>query len=506
MKKMLKRSLALVMSVILIAGLMCMGVSAADDRPVRVELDGKAVAFTDAEPQIIDGRTYVPFRAVFEALGAEVGFDAETRTVSATRNGTTVTIPIGSSTITVKQGAASYKNIMDAAAFIEGGRTYIPVRFAAEALGCCVGWDADDRTVILVDTESMINKAIENGKFTLLEKYMDYSEKLNRGNYEVKMNMDLAATVLASKVLTASYDVSGIVAGNTAGEMSMTIKMDMGGLVDLLAKLEDADKDEILAYLAEEGITELSGEITIQVRMDMDKGAMYMKMSGIPELEKTLPADTWLFFDFGEQIDELIDALGSYVVSPLELSESANYRQLVVSLINEMHYIYDKDSAYDEIKAQVDAIIGALDDSAFVKNGQSYTNTRKIDEIGMTVTLRLDTNSAGEVVGYELGADMAVPFDELAPLAELGLDESDLAELGKQLGVALKADDLKLTMRMSMDAKNKQTLKMELSMGDLLLVTINAEGSYTATTKVPDTGLPAGAKSMGFEQWIESMY
>ena len=57
MKNMLKRSLALVLSVMLIAGLLCTGVSAADDRPVRVELDGKAVAFTDAEPTRVDGRT-----------------------------------------------------------------------------------------------------------------------------------------------------------------------------------------------------------------------------------------------------------------------------------------------------------------------------------------------------------------------------------------------------------------------------------------------------------------
>lgn len=497
MKKMLKRSLALVLSVILVAGLLCTGVSAADDRPVRVELDGKAVAFPDAEPTIVDGRTYVPFRAVFEALGAEVGFDAKTRTVSAERNGTTIRIGIGSHLIEVTNGAISYSNYMDAAAFIKGGRTYIPVRYAAEALGCCVGWDADDRTVIIVDTESMVNKAIEDGQFTLVGKFMDYSEKLNKGNYEVRMKMDLACTVLATKVLTASYDVSGIVAGNTAGEMSMTIKMDMGGLVDFMAKLEGADKDEILAYLAEEGITDTKMEVTAQARVDMEKGAMYMNMSGIPGMEKLLPADTWLYIDMSEMLEEL----DSFGVNLLDMDYSdLKVQSVVAPLINQMSYIYDKDSAYNEIKAKVDTIIGAFADSAFVKSGQSYTNTRKIDEIGMTVTMRLDTNSAGEVVGYELGADMAVS------LAELGLSEGDLDELSEQLGVKVKADELKLTMRMGMDAKNKQTVKMELSAGNLVIMTINADGSYTPTTKAPDTGLPAGAKSMSLEQWIESIY
>ncbi|MCM1150083.1 MAG: copper amine oxidase N-terminal domain-containing protein [Butyricicoccus sp.] len=500
MKNIFKRSLALVLSVMLIAGLLCTGVSAADDRPVRVELDGKAVAFPDAEPTIVDGRTYVPFRAVFEALGAEVDFDAATRTVSASRNGTTVLIPIGSSELTVQQGGVSYSKYMDAAAYIEGGRTYIPVRYAAEALGCSVGWDADDRTVILVDTESMVNDAVENGKFTLVGKLMDYSEKLNKGNYEVKMKMDLACTVLAAKVLTASYDVSGIVAGNTAGEMSMDIKMDMGGLVDLLAKLSGEDeaqaKKELTEALAEEGFTDTKMEVTAQARVDMEKGAMYMSMSGIPGMEALLPADTWLYID----INGLLGELDSYGVNPLELSESVSPQQVIVLLINEMGYIYDKDSAYSEVKAQVDAILDAFADSAFVKNGQSYTNTQKIDELGLTLTLRLDTNSAGEVAGYELGADMAVSLEEI------GLDESDLAELGEQLGVSVNADELKLTLRTGMDAKNRQTLKMELSMGNILLMTVNADGSYTPATRAPDTGLPAGAKSVSLEQWIESIY
>ena len=495
MKNMLKRSLALVLSVILAAGLLCTGVSAADERPVRVELDGEAVVFPDAEPTIIDGRTYVPFRAVFEALGAEVDYDAKTKTASASRNGTTVLIPIGSSELTVQQGGVNYSKYMDAAAFTKGGRTYIPVRYAAEALGCSVGWDADDRTVILVDTESMVNKAIEDGQFTLVGKFMDYSQKLNKGNYEVKMKMDLACTVLATKVLTAAYDVSGIVAGNTAGEMSMNIKMDMGGLVNLLSKLSGEDKAEMLAAFAEAGFTDTKMEVKAQARVDLEKGSMYMNMSGIPGMEAVLPSDTWLYIDMNVLFAEL-GGLGAV----LEMSEAFKSQQIIAPLINDMSYLYDKDSAYGEIKDRVDAILGIFADSAFVKKGQSYTNTQKIDQMGMTVTLRLDTNSAGEVVGYELGADMA------ASLEEIGLDESDLAEAGKELGLALKADELKLTLRTGMDAKNKQTLKLELSMGNLLLMTINADGSYTATTKAPNTGLPAGAKSMSLEQWIESMY
>lgn len=495
MKKVLKRSLAIVLGIILTVGMLCTGVSAAEDLPVKVELDGKAVNFTDAEPQIVDGRTYVPFRAVFEALGAEVGYDEAAAAVSASRNGVTVLIPIGSSEITVDMGSYSYADYMDAAAFVsDAGRTYIPVRYAAEALGCCVGWDANNRTVILVDTSSMVEKAFAGGQFTLLRKYMDYAEKFNQGSYEVSLDMDMSCTVLATEVMSMDCQAKGVTSGQSAAQMSMTMKMDLAGLVDLLARLGDAGmKEEITASLAEAGFEDLSMEVEAQARLDMEKGAMYMNMSGVPGMEEVLPADTWLFIDLSE-------ILGGMDLGDMErIFEAVSPSQMAAAFINEMSYIYDKDSAYNEIKTQVDAIVGAFADSAFVKNGQSYTNTQKIDDIGLTITLRLDTNAAGDVAGYETGVDLTVPAETL------GLNESVFAqmdELGKQLGVTLRQGDVKLTARAGINEQNKETLKFELGMGNLVVLTINADGSYTPTSKTPETGLPAGAKSIGLEQWI----
>ena len=38
---------------------------------------------------------------------------------------------------------------LDTAAFIEGGRTYLPVRAIADALGAAVEWDGDTATATL---------------------------------------------------------------------------------------------------------------------------------------------------------------------------------------------------------------------------------------------------------------------------------------------------------------------------------------------------------------------
>lgn len=50
----------------------------AADSSINVVVDGQPLAFTDAMPQLKDDRTYVPYRAVFEALDATVNFDSAT--------------------------------------------------------------------------------------------------------------------------------------------------------------------------------------------------------------------------------------------------------------------------------------------------------------------------------------------------------------------------------------------------------------------------------------------
>ena len=88
-------------------------------------------ATIDAAPMIQNDRTFVPFRALAEAFGAEVAYDEATQAVTAKLNGVEVVMTIGSATYTVN-GA---EKTMDVAPFINGSRTMVPVRFAAEAFG-----------------------------------------------------------------------------------------------------------------------------------------------------------------------------------------------------------------------------------------------------------------------------------------------------------------------------------------------------------------------------------
>lgn len=106
------------------------------------EVNGKTVE-TDVPAQIIDGRTFTPSRFVAEALGADVDWDNETKTVTVTNGITNIKLTIDSN-IAVVNGIESK---IDVPAQIVDGRTLTPSRFIAEALGADVGWDDETKTV-----------------------------------------------------------------------------------------------------------------------------------------------------------------------------------------------------------------------------------------------------------------------------------------------------------------------------------------------------------------------
>ncbi len=97
----------------------------------EIVVNDTAKSYYRSAPMIQNDRTYVPFRALAEAFGAEVAYDEATQAVTAELNGVTVVMTIGSATYTVN----GEEKTMDVAPFINGSRTMVPVRFAAEAFG-----------------------------------------------------------------------------------------------------------------------------------------------------------------------------------------------------------------------------------------------------------------------------------------------------------------------------------------------------------------------------------
>ena len=116
---------------------------------ITVLVDGEPIS-TDQEAVIVNGRTLLPMRAIFEALGADVEWESESKTVMAFTDDVAVRFVVGEPSMTYGEiGGVAQTTGLDTAPAIINSRTMIPARAAAEALGCTVDWDADNYRVTI---------------------------------------------------------------------------------------------------------------------------------------------------------------------------------------------------------------------------------------------------------------------------------------------------------------------------------------------------------------------
>lgn len=149
----MKKVLAIILSIILL--LPCFPAMA--ENGINIIIDGETKIF-DVMPIIDNSRTLVPLRGIFEALGAQVAWNGETSTVTATKGDTAVVLQIGNPVATVSGKEVT----LDVPAKIVEGRTLVPVRFVSESLGCKVDWIGESRTVVI--TSQAQSQVVVNNK------------------------------------------------------------------------------------------------------------------------------------------------------------------------------------------------------------------------------------------------------------------------------------------------------------------------------------------------------
>jgi len=135
---------------------------------LTMTLNGQVIN-SDVPPFIENDRTMVPVRFISEAFGAEVDWDEDARLVTIAKGlGVEIQLAIGSRTMELVrtmrpeyislpdgemiENTGIYGRIhpiaLDVAAVIRDGRTFVPVRGIADALGILTTWDDESRTVI----------------------------------------------------------------------------------------------------------------------------------------------------------------------------------------------------------------------------------------------------------------------------------------------------------------------------------------------------------------------
>ncbi len=167
----MKKIIAGILSGILILG----GISSFADENVNVKLNDELLVF-DTQPQIINDRTLVPMRKIFEEIGAQVQWDDGT--VNASYNDTEITLTVGDKTAVIKKADDIQNITLDTEPMLINDRTLVPLRFVGESLGLNVAWDENEQTVYLCKYEKPAAIIDVNGYGRMvIELYPEYAPK-----------------------------------------------------------------------------------------------------------------------------------------------------------------------------------------------------------------------------------------------------------------------------------------------------------------------------------------
>ena len=221
--------------------------------PITVQLNGEYVDFTDengniVNPEIINNRTMVPMRKIFEVVGAEIEWDGEERKITATTDKKIIILQIDNTEATVQDKATNEitEITLDSAPVILNNRTMVPVRFIAESLEKQVGWDNENRCVIVIDY-SFIEEGIRSNVPTLVE-FLEMEKEMME-SYKVKTNISGNISYKDDEVRKnnekVTIDGEAILQKSKEDIHDLDFKMKLTGNGEIQKALEDAKYDDL---------------------------------------------------------------------------------------------------------------------------------------------------------------------------------------------------------------------------------------------------------------------
>ncbi|HBV97151.1 MAG TPA: hypothetical protein DEF36_08900 [Desulfotomaculum sp.] len=136
------KKMGLILVIIAIVGLISIPVYGAS--ATKVNVNGVDLEMKET-PVVINGRTLVPLREIFEALNVTPQWDNNTNSVTAKSDTVNMRLTIDSNTALVNNKPVQ----LEVPGTLVNGRTMVPARFIAETFGGKVEWDDATKTVLI---------------------------------------------------------------------------------------------------------------------------------------------------------------------------------------------------------------------------------------------------------------------------------------------------------------------------------------------------------------------
>ena len=149
----IKILIPLLAALMVLTTFLCFMPTACADTEIKLNVDGRNID-ASAAPMIKNNRTLVPVRIVSEALGAEVKWNNDDRSVFITKGDRSVLLRVDRNFVEYTiDGVKSY-DLSDAAPQIVNDMTFVPIRLIGNALGVGIEWNEDSRTIAIDSKKS----------------------------------------------------------------------------------------------------------------------------------------------------------------------------------------------------------------------------------------------------------------------------------------------------------------------------------------------------------------
>mgnify|MGYP004516200395 FL=1 len=371
---------------------------------LSVQLNGAYVYFADAQPEKVNGRVMVPFRAIAEVLGAEVDYNAGA--ITAKKNGQTLAFSLGGKQLTITDdstGKVIKTTAVDSAPYKKKGRTYVPVRFFAEAFGLTVQWDQDMQTAVLYDRAALVSDI--DSKFTVLNKWI-----------KAQPSTENAKTLRTVATIGAAYTAFDTIDGNKDYKVDVKAEILANGqaieatvTVDLrvLASyfLGDSQADDVLTAAQAALLRSALSNVKLELLCSADSGDLYLKCPAVAKIlamDKTDDADlkalsngAWLHINWA---DSTFGALFSENLKILKNNTFTSVGESIVTSNESAVTAYELgwDDFYRMIKNNVNSLNDLLGDEQFTASGSRCTAKldKQNDDYGQTMTGSYMLNTA----------------------------------------------------------------------------------------------------------------
>lgn len=455
---------------------------------LSVQLNGEKVVFPDAQPEMTNERTMVPFRAIAEAMGAEVSYD--NGAIDAALGGQTLRLCIGEAVcwldlpdgqqppegfVAQEDGEYGFAREIDAAPYLKDDRTYVPVRFFAEAFGLTVKWDEWRQTAVLYDRAALVRSVDE--RFGVLNQWLAAQPEPEQA--QAMLTAAAAAveyTALDSLDGDKTYRMSGTLEVLTEdGSVEMNIELDIGALVYLIGMDDYGDMDGLLGQLAE-GLKNAS----FKMRYDAEEDVTYLYCPLLlkaiaADSEKDPETDIWL------RCEGLGDLIGINAIDELnELRGGGTVGELLVSQ-NEVLTEY---TLYQAVLDDADELAEVLGDDQFTRNGSKYTI--QIDE---------SYESGDDWLDYAEKTSGTVTFDVStgAVTGEI-VSRTDSWSGASETTCVFEVKGTGGRIELTEHTRNKSIIKAT--------VTLKVSAAGRSPIKQP----PAGETVVELEEWMDQLY